>query len=88
MKTKSGPCCGEHAQPIPTKGHPHVMHFILLLAGMGLIYSLAGIILLTNIYKNHSTVVTPTTVSRDASDSTIPVTVEIPAPAVVSVEVI
>lgn len=87
MKTKSGPCCGEHAQPIPTKGHPHVMHFILLLAGMGLVYTLAGIILLTNIYKNHPTAATPITASSNVDNAAIPATAEAPAPIIVSVEV-
>lgn len=88
MKTKSGSCCGEHAQPIPSKGHPHAMHFILLLAGMGLIYSVAGVILLTNIYKNDAPVAASAAASNETNNVATPITVEVPSQIIVSVEVI
>ncbi len=86
MKTKSGSCCGEHSQPIPTKGHPHAMHFVMLLAGMGLIYALAGIILLTNINKNQTNA--EQKVTNNNTINTPVTTVDVSATATVSVEVI
>ncbi len=72
------------------------MHFVMLLAGMGLIYSVAGVILLTKISNAQAAVTAPVVASATAP--TAPPTpvivpnhtttsVEVKSPTVTSVEV-